>query len=404
MRGFFYVQFCWKLQANRYIYCMKKNTLSQKKWFTLLEVIIAVTSFFLLLTVIISIYTKMIKIKYNIQARTNITQDAYFVVEKVNLLLKDYTIDYEEYFNRKNVGCDVSTESFSRDVWANGYCDLFTAYGNNNSIITSAPTTHTIYFCSSKNITEDIVLESTQVQQWSWCLLTGQQSFGQYRWQFRDVKNNVDSVPWAQNDDDDENVMQWPSAIDNATGIQELYLISQDGKSRIFIRRVLLETGDFNNDNFASGDSEYLYTLQILRLRGFDAGSNHDFDTTSSSWVYDGKIDTRACDYSQGFICQWSGIWQLYTWYKLPSDQNDGRVNLFQKNITISDRNLIIYPTKNPQYALAEDNVQINPYFTINFTSKLYWNIWQKRLGIANIDTFQINLQTTFNTKNFYTK
>jgi hypothetical protein len=25
-------------------------------------------------------------------------------------------------------------------------------------------------------------------------------------------------------------------------------------------------------------------------------------------------------------------------------------------------------------------------------------------LGIENIDTFQINVQTTFNTKNFYTK
>ncbi|MEI6672856.1 MAG: hypothetical protein WCL02_06070 [bacterium] len=64
----------------------------------------------------------------------------------------------------------------------------------------------------------------------------------------------------------------------------------------------------------------------------------------------------------------------------------------------------MIYPSKNPQYALAEDNVQINPYFTINFTSKLYGKIRQKRLGIQDINTFQINLQTTFNTKNFYTK
>jgi type II secretory pathway component PulJ len=75
----------------------------KKKGFTLLEVIIAVTCFFLLLTVITNIYMRMIKLKYNIQARTNIIQDSYFVIEKINLLLKDYTIDYEEYFNRKNV-------------------------------------------------------------------------------------------------------------------------------------------------------------------------------------------------------------------------------------------------------------------------------------------------------------
>jgi len=58
----------------------------------------------------------MIKLKYNIQARTNVTQDTYFAIEKINLLLKDYTIDYEEYFNRKNVGCDTYTEPFTRNV------------------------------------------------------------------------------------------------------------------------------------------------------------------------------------------------------------------------------------------------------------------------------------------------
>ncbi|MEI6672858.1 MAG: hypothetical protein WCL02_06080 [bacterium] len=51
----------------------------------------------------------MIKLKYNIQARTNILQDAYFAIEKIDLMLKDYTIDYEEYFNRKNVGCNTAT-------------------------------------------------------------------------------------------------------------------------------------------------------------------------------------------------------------------------------------------------------------------------------------------------------
>ncbi|MEI7919215.1 MAG: hypothetical protein WCH65_03255 [bacterium] len=94
----------------------------------------------------------------------------------------------------------------------------------------------------------------------------------------------------------------------------------------------------------------------------------------------------------------------LYSGYNLPADENDGWVSLFQKNITISDRNISIYPTKNPQYALAEDDVQINPYFTFNITSKLYGKIRQQRLGIENINDFQIHLQTTFNTKNFYTK
>lgn len=77
--------------------------MKKKYGFTLIEMIIAITCFFLLLVAIINIYTKMIKIKYTIQAKINITQDSYLAIEKINLLLKDYTIDYEEYFNRKNV-------------------------------------------------------------------------------------------------------------------------------------------------------------------------------------------------------------------------------------------------------------------------------------------------------------
>ncbi len=350
----------------------------------------------------------MIRLKYNIQARTNVTQDSYYTIEKINILLKNYTIDYEEYFNRKNVGCDDYNVNFTRDVNTDGYCNMFTAYGNTNNIDQIASPKHRIYFCSS-NITIDNnepqkVINNESIQNGEWCLSTGKQSFWQYSWQFRDIKHDVDSVLGAWNDDDDENVMKWPNAIENPTDIQELYLISQDGKSRILIRRALIESGDRNHDGNVSGDSERLYTLQLLKLRGFDAGNNHDFDVNTSSGVYDGKIDTRACDYAQGFVCKWSWIGPIYEEYKLPLDENDGRVNLFQKNITIADRNIIVYPTKNPQYALSENDIQINPYFTINLTSKLYGSIRQKRLGMENIDNFQINLQTTFNTKNFYTK
>jgi len=377
----------------------------KKKAFTLVEVIIAITSFFLIITIIIQTYGKMMKTKYTIQAKTNIIQDAHTTIEKIQILLKDYTIDYEEYFNRTRVGCDNHTQPFQWNVGENGYCDLFTAYGNNNSIIPSSPTTHAHYFCSSKTSNEDIVLGNTAIQQWSWCLQTGQQSFGQYRRQFRDVKNDVDSVPGARNDDDDEHVMQWPSAIQDNNSIQELYMISQDGTSRIFIRRALLESWDRNNDGTTGNqENELLYTLQILKLKWFDAGNEHNFDLNNSTWIYDGKIDTRACDYAQGFVCQGSWIGTIYSGYKLPIDTNDGRVNLFQKNITISNWSILISPTKDARYAAIEEIAQINPYITLQFTSKLYGEIRHKRIGIESINDFQISLQTTFNTKSFYTK
>ncbi len=45
------------------------------------------------------------------------------------------------------------------------------------------------------------------------------------------------------------------------------------------------------------------YTLQILKLRGFDAGRTHSFDAENDNEVYDGQIDTWACDYGQHFNC-----------------------------------------------------------------------------------------------------
>ena len=130
--------------------CSKKNISFTKKGFTLLEVIIAMTLFFLLLTALINIYTKMLRLKYNIQARTNIVQDSYFAIEKINLMLKDYTIDYEEYFNRKNVGCDEYRANFERSGGgADGYCNMFTAYGNQSNINQTESSKREIYFCSS---------------------------------------------------------------------------------------------------------------------------------------------------------------------------------------------------------------------------------------------------------------
>jgi hypothetical protein len=144
--------------------------------------------------------------------------------------------------------------------------------------------------------------------------------------------------------------------------------------------------------------------LQILKLRWFDAWDHHDFDINTSSGVYDGNTDTRACDYAQGFICHGSGVGPLYTWYALPLNNDDGRVNLFDQDLTVSKRNIVAYPTKNPEYALSQNETQINPYFTLSLTNKLYGKIWFKKLWIPSLEDFQLTLQTSFSTKTWYTK
>lgn len=77
---------------------------------------------------------------------------------------------------------------------------------------------------------------------------------------------------------------------------------------------------------------------------------------------------------------------------------------MFQKNVTINGRNVTIYPTKNPALSRGEEDVQINPYFTITLDTKLYGQVWYRKLGMDSLENFSLRLQTSFNTKNFYTK
>lgn len=378
------------------------------RWFTLIEMLLALTWFLIIIVVVISIYIKIINIRDDIDARQNLIQESYFTLEKLNILLRDFTIDYEEYFNRSMIWCDTWWENFSWNVnsWKNNwYCDLFTNYWNWNNINLSYSGSFNLYYCSSywdEQYPLTIYTWYWDWDIWTWCSISWYQSFGEYSRQFRDMKKDTDTVQWVVNDEDDDDMWFWPEAILDATWVQELYLISQDAKQRIFFRRALIDSWDWNKDWTISWDTEKRYNIQVLKLKWFDAWSNHDFDIANSSWVYDWIIDTRACDYSLWFKCNWKDIWPAYTWYNLPLNSDDWRVNMFPKNITIADRNLIIYPTKNPEYSRKEW-FQINPYFTISINNKLYWEIWQQKIG-KTIDNFNLNLQTTLSTKNFYTK
>jgi len=373
-----------------------------KKWFTLLEIILSVTWFFLLMTIVINAYLWILTFRYSFQARSKLIETTYYMFEKVNLLLRDYTIDYEEYFNRSYVWCDEAG-IFSWNVWNNWYCDLFTSFGNNNSFELNT-WKHSFYYCSSMTwywVDNNVFWPYPSLE--TWCALWTFQSFGQYSNQFLDVKTNVDFNPSVIWDSDDIDLGKWPDAILNSTWVKELYLISKDKQYRVFIRRSIVDSWD-RNLNWIIEENEQLYTLQMLKLRSFDAGNNHDFDISNSSGIYNSVIDTWACDYSQWFVCDWKSLGNVYSWYRIPLDStqaNSWRVNLFDNSVTVTDWNIIVYPTKDPNLAWWEHAYQISPYFTISVKTKLYAWVWQKKLKWSIID-YQFTLQTTFTTKNNY--
>jgi len=375
--------------------------------------ILALTMFFLLMWVILQLYINIIKIKYSVEAKEALIEETYYIFEKLNIELKDYTIDYEEYYNRQMVWCDDSLyrNNFVRDTessTANKHCDNFTNYGNRNSIQSTPENSISYYFCSSSTTeaTPHIVIQSNNIA-WSWCfdewLMTTPyyQSYWQYKRQFRDVKNNIDFRTGAVWDNDDQNLGLWPIAIADDTNIKELYLISKGWNQRILFRLDLISQGDRNRDGTISWDNEYFYTLQMLKLRWFDAWQNHNLDSYST-WSYDGQIDTRTCDYTQWFICDGPNISNtISSWFRLPDGSDDWRVNILEKNLTITDRNINIQPNTNTEYNRNNENI-INPYFTISLTTKLYGEIRYQRIK-KSIENFQLNLQTTFNTRSFYT-
>ncbi|HRX63984.1 MAG TPA: BspA family leucine-rich repeat surface protein, partial [Candidatus Absconditabacterales bacterium] len=335
--------------------------------FTLFEVVLALIIFSMIVGVIFAIYINMQKSQVHIKNEQLIIQDSSDFLDQLNNLSFDYTIDYEEYFNRSMVGCNTGDDSFQRNN--SGACDMFTDYGN-------TATGDSFYYCSlTGNGSQSGYAYYGHDATILGCPVSGSQYFGEYKRQFRDI---VDS---NLNNGDDVFFGTGPVAIINNTGVQELYLINKKGDHRIFFRRK-----SYTGDNAR-------YSIQMLKLKGFDAGTGHDFSTGGNWGVHDCFVDTRACDAEAGFVC--SGDIVLTgddIEYRLPADIDDGRVDITDADITVSSRNFELYPSKDPYLAQNDRDAQIDPYVQINL----------KIEPVVAIQDQQIELSTTLGFKSSY--
>lgn len=366
-------------------------------WFTIIELLTVVVILWILIPSIITIYSFMIKSNKEFNLRQTSIQQWYEFFEKLNILMQDYTIDYEEYFNRQMVWCVKSWstlltwDNFKWNVWLSWYCTQFTAYWNENSTqrnmwfgMPISWAFHDVYNCTSwtpKNI-KWLHRAVSSTECWK---IWSKQSFWQYAALFTDVKE-------ATSNDDDEEL--WQPLNDNFTGaiadpnnIQELYLISHDWKNRLFFRRKLVaHTWDFAQ-----------YKIQMLRLRWFDAWQEHSFSGLSE-WSYDMHIDTRACDTSMWFVWSWASVWWAYSEYHLPEGPDDCWVDLTYWNTSVPTRNLSISPLNDPDLCWADQSRQINPYMKILLVNGVY----SPTTNSSSINSFNIPIETTINMKDFY--
>ena len=348
----------------------------------------------------------MIKSNKELIARQNAIQQWYEFFEKLNILMQDYTIDYEEYYNRQMVWCVknwsklLTWNNFEWNIWVSGYCTEFTAYWNENStkrIMSNGseiPSTyHDIYYCSS-----------AKDQKWRWLPVVvkkadcwkywSKQSFGQYANLFIDVASWTGNIVWDSDDKDLWDIFNGVNAIKDDNNIQELYLISHDWKNRLFLRR---KAYNLEHEWYAQ------YRIQILRLRWFDAGEQHNFDITNGAWLYDWKIDTWACDTSMWFIWEGDSIWWAYAGYHLPKDVEDCWVDLTYWNTSIYTWNLSISPLWDSDLFRAEDSHQINSYMKILLVNSVFMpSVYNDSSIGSSITEFKVPIETTINMKDFY--
>ena len=386
----------------------------KRKAFTIIEMIITLVVFGILFSAVMSVYSRMINVKREFDARNHLLTTTYSMMEQFNVMIRDYTIDYEEYFNRRLRWCRCSPGSFCLSPpWTEpASCEVRSAYGNGNSSYADTWQWGAFY-CTSEGVWGGTIRLFNAT--WNNCVtmpnILGNgswgeiHSYGEYKFQYTDIKADADGDGGALGDDDDTSLGIWPEAIKASSSddkVLELYLISKDETRRLFFRRKRVSMSDANGNGTVE-PHEVLYTIQMLKLRGFDAGRFHDFTTNGVSHVvYDGQIDTWACDYEQGFICNGTWIGPIYSGYRLPWNIDDGWVNVFGNDVTVADWDLEIYPIKNPELSYAEADMQVNPYIRMYVKTYLYSPARRTRIGTNVFANITYNLQTMFNIKSSY--
>lgn len=386
---------------------MKKFRFKNIKAFTLIEMTLVALILGILLPSIFSMYGFIIKSNKEVNARQVAIQWWYEFFERLNILMQDYSVDYEEYFNRQMVWCSddwriLTGNDFEWNVWLSWYCSEFTAYGNNSSTDRSNidPKWRDIYYCTTRNRGQDFLNVSRVVTKNNCGRYGRQQSFGQYAALFTDVKWTEDWLNWdiVWTSDDEElwrivNERDYVKAIEDADHIQEIYLISHDGKDRLYFRRKLIHQ-----------EGEQLqYKIQMLRLKGFDAWQRHNFDITNNNpWLYDWVIDTWTCDASMWFIWHWDSIKWAFGDFHLPADVDDCWVDINQGVTTVRLRNISISPLNDSDLFRADADHQINPSMKILIVNWIYSAIYGTGYFSSSINDFSVPLETTINMKDFY--
>ena len=369
---------------------IRKNKIA----FTLIEIMFWILIVSWVLIVAFDVVSKVSIWKIKLIDSANIEKETFFFSQRLfETIKKWWTIDYEEYFDRKIVWANTySSWHYSKNT---GFWN-FWKWGN----IWTTTYWNDFYYCRSSNWW-------TQMWTW-WCVITNNndnwrtdwspnnnidyswtpQRYWEYSFQFIDYNSNADNDLWDEDwdkfiiwDDDDEYLWNWPVAFTWGTNVRELYLISADKKTRTLLRlNYVLDPNRPNGSNCSSSDSWSTYTwtwclwqIEMLKLSWEDWWMDHSIWTIDTNWTqYDWVIDTWLIN--KDFVSDWSVVvaWSNNTNYWLP---------LFSNNVNVLSFKIYPYPNKDVNRAWKDNSVKTNisPYVRLEVTLAPSWKI-KKRI------------------------
>ncbi len=379
----------------------------KKNAFTLIEVLVSVTIISAILIVWFQTYTFIFAWKIRLIENTDLQKQAIFFTERLfQSIKKGWTIDYEEYFNRKIVWTSTQSWHYDTETWFGNFWKGWTP--------ASASYWDEYYYCRSSDWTK---MTSTWwcfysyefMSDLSWASIipftdNNPQRYWQYSFQFLDYNTDANGdlwdLDWDTNiiwDDDDENLWNWPRVFTGWVDVRELYLISWDKKTRTYFRHNVIEDPNapisLSCDIAAWTGSWCLGNIQFLKLIWKDWWMDHvswSSDSTENDWVIDTWL---VAPWFWPNEVAWSNSTEAY-WK-----------NLFPSSINVSKFEVFPVPNLEESRAWNITNVEaseikVSPYVILNIELKPSYEI-QKKIR-WKIRSYSFN--TTINLTEIFSK
>ncbi len=390
-----------------------------KKAFSLIEIMVWIIIVSVVIVSWFEAFTRLSLWKIWLMENTNIQKDSFYFSEKLFQLIKEgWTIDYEEYFNRKVIwNTQFSKWHYLTPSWFWNFWK--------DSIITTDTYWNNFYYCMSKNWvkiwdfwcisdfnTSNILTTPIPFRNIDYSL--SQQRYGQYSYQFIDYNSNYDDDFWDENwngvvtwDDDDEFLWTWPFSFNSWEDVKELYLISWDKKTRTFIRWSVDRDSDaptsklcdenwkvqleWNNYDWCRG------TIEFLKLEGVDWWMDHNINTpdwTQNDWV----IDTWLIDRQFTWLSNSDNANSIIAWSNTTSYWRP----LFPTSINVTDFKIFPYPNVDSKYFWKDSTASsnISPYVILNFKIKPSWEVRK----VLKKDPRSLNFNLSVNLTDIFSK